>query len=114
MIDYNEADPNDYLTLRQLTDDLREKVDLLNAAIMSLSEITKILRNEVASHGDFIKDTLSWDNKLLRLLSVAPIYQRTVDTYYDCEARVKCLKNEKEVLEEQVKSHKKILDVLPK
>jgi len=90
-----------------------EKVNELNKAIDTEKDI-KFRLLVLFSGNKEIKETMSMDNKLVKLMSISDPARVICKEYINAEADVKKLTNQRNAIEHQINCEKKIWQISPK
>lgn len=115
MHDYDK--PLDYhntVELRSLLDKYNVVIDKLNEKIGELNKIEREIRILLAKNDSKLKETLSYQQKMIKLISIDPTNESIVNIYHDVSTEIKVLTHQKSLIEEQIKCEKKIFDSTPK
>jgi len=105
-------DNHDIMVLRQLLAQLARATKVLIKLIKE-EAILKVLLFEDLSRAE-VKPTLSFDNKLIELMTSKPHSRILIEDYVNTSANVKRVKYDIDQIQEQINGIKKIIDITPR
>jgi len=107
-----KIDINDIITLERLNKKYEEYVHELNTLIQQEVEL-KITLFDIIGRVE-MNERMSFDNKLMKARKELLEARVDIDAYFLLEAKRKQSENRLKQIEEEIKSKKKVLDLIPR